>query len=68
LKEKYDNPKAYTIEEVAKHDSEIDCWTVVNDKIYNITPFLKTHPGGMKIMKAAGKDGTDIFSKSKVCF
>ncbi len=51
------------MEEVAAHDSEIDCWTVVNGKVYNITPFVKTHPGGRKILRAAGKDGTEIFSK-----
>lgn len=49
--------------EVAKHNSELDCWTVVEGKVYNITTFIKLHPGGAKILRAAGIDGTDIFSK-----
>ena len=63
LKGKYENPKYYTLEEVAQHNSELDCWTVINGRIYNITPFVKSHPGGKKILKAAGIDGTELFSK-----
>ena len=33
-------------------------------QVYNITPYLKFHPGGVKIlMQAAGKDGTALFLK-----
>lgn len=33
-------------------------------QVYNITPYLKYHPGGADIlMKAAGKDGTSLFNK-----
>ena len=51
------------MEEVAQHNSELDCWTVIGGKIYNIAPFVSQHPGGKKILKAAGKDGTELFSK-----
>lgn len=53
------------MEEVAQHNSELDCWTVIGGKIYNIAPFVSQHPGGKKILKAAGKDGTELFSKIK---
>lgn len=51
------------MEEVAQHSSEFDCWTVVDKRVYNITNFVKMHPGGKKILNAAGIDGTEIFSK-----
>ena len=33
-------------------------------KVYNISPYLRFHPGGAAILlKAAGKDGTALFQK-----
>ncbi|KAG2438980.1 hypothetical protein HYH02_010772 [Chlamydomonas schloesseri] len=37
---------------------------VLRGKVYNISPYLRFHPGGVPIlMKAAGKDGTALFMK-----
>ena len=61
------NVKYYTMEEVAAHGSDfenyIGCWTVINDKVYDITEFADTfkHPGGEMIYQACGKDGTTLF-------
>lgn len=46
------------MEEVKKHDAKFDAWTVVDGRVYNVTPFIKLHPGGKKILRAAGIDGT----------
>ena len=55
--------KEYTLEEVAKHASESDCWVVVNGQVLNATPFLNKHPGGKEaILLYAGKDATDEFN------
>jgi cytochrome b involved in lipid metabolism len=33
-----------------------------SDRVYNITPYLKYHPGGVDlIMKGAGMDATQLF-------
>lgn len=46
------------------HKQKNDCWTVLKGKVYNITPYVKFHPGGVEeIMKCAGKDGTTLFNK-----
>ena len=63
LKAKYEKAPRYTLEEIAAHNTEQDCWTVVHGKVYNIAPFIAQHPGGKKILRAAGVDGTEIFSK-----
>ncbi|ODV89663.1 hypothetical protein CANCADRAFT_12015, partial [Tortispora caseinolytica NRRL Y-17796] len=50
-------------EELSKHNTETDAWTVLGNKVYNITPYLKFHPGGVpEIMRCAGKDGTKLFN------
>jgi len=31
------NEHFYTLEEVAKHTAEDDCWTILNGRIYDVT-------------------------------
>jgi len=55
----------YTLADVKLHNKNDDAWTVLNGKVYNMTPYLAFHPGGEKeIMRCAGRDGTRLFSKS----
>ena len=52
----------YTLEDIAKHTDEDDCWLAVYDKVYDITDFLYDHPGGPPVLLGiAGKDGTKQF-------
>ena len=54
----------WPLAEVAKHNTPEDAWTVLRGMVYNITPYLRYHPGGIDIlMKAAGIDGTALFDK-----
>lgn len=53
-----------TMDEVKKHRSKEDCWTVIHGKVYNIGPYLDYHPGGVeKLMMVAGRDGSSLFDK-----
>jgi len=55
--------KAYTLSEVAKHNTEGDCWVVVNGQVLNVTKFLPDHPGGKKsILQFRGKDASEEFN------
>ena len=55
--------KQYSMEEVAQHASESDCWVVVNGQVLNATSFLNKHPGGKEaILLYAGKEATEEFN------
>ncbi|KAJ5662847.1 hypothetical protein N7507_003578 [Penicillium longicatenatum] len=48
--------------EVAKHNTRESCWVVLYGKVYDVTDFLSSHPGGAKIiLKLAGKDATEEY-------
>ena len=50
--------------EVAEHNTQEDCWTVLDGKVYNMTPYVKFHPGGIpQLMLGAGTDCTDLFNE-----
>jgi cytochrome b involved in lipid metabolism len=48
--------------EVAKHNSSKDCWIIIQNKVYNVTVHLRTHPGGGGLITPyCGKDATQAF-------
>lgn len=53
---------AYSMADIAKHANRSDCWTAVAGKVYDVTTFIPSHPGGEEIVKVCGKDGTRLFS------
>lgn len=56
----------YNLSEVSNHCTEDDCWIVIFDRVYNVTPFLSDHPGGEYIMmEFAGRDATIPFRSTR---
>ncbi|MGA2286509.1 MAG: cytochrome b5 domain-containing protein [Dehalococcoidia bacterium] len=48
--------------EVAKHNSSKDCWIIIQNKVYNVTVHLRTHPGGAGLITPyCGKEATQAF-------
>lgn len=52
----------FTAAEVAAHNSASDCWLILDGKVYEVTDFIPSHPGGKAILKGCGKDATQMFS------
>lgn len=51
------------MEEIGKHNKQTDCWLLINGKVYNITSYFGSHPGGNSTMSATcGTDATLAYS------
>ncbi|KAJ7949207.1 Cytochrome b5 domain-containing protein [Quillaja saponaria] len=58
------NKRLISLNEVRQHQTEGSMWTVLKGRVYNLSPYMKFHPGGVDIlMKAVGKDCTSLFNK-----
>lgn len=74
--------KLWSYEEISQHKSEDDAWIVVDGKVYDVTHFLESHPGGPELILEhlqtdgaedagplmKGKVGEDGHSHSKAAF
>jgi len=52
----------YTVEEISNHNKKDDLWVMIDGKVYDITKYVDTHPGGwLPMTNMGGKDCTDAF-------
>ncbi|VDP83901.1 unnamed protein product [Schistosoma mattheei] len=52
-----------TLEELAQHNcKERGVWVSLKGKVYDVTSFVDDHPGGDKILLAAGSDVSSFWS------
>lgn len=58
------NQTTYTISQVAEKNTRSACWTIIENKVYDITNYIPNHPGGEEeISQICGKDGSKLFAK-----
>ncbi|KAI3801988.1 hypothetical protein L1987_30108 [Smallanthus sonchifolius] len=53
--------KSYNKAEVSLHNKRTDCWIIIKEKVYDVTPYVEEHPGGDAILAHAGDDSTEGF-------
>lgn len=52
------------MEELKKHNNVHDAWTAIHGEVFDITDFIRRHPGGPAAMhKVMGQDGTKLFGR-----
>ena len=52
----------YTLDQVKANNTAANCWTIVDDNVYNLTTWINAHPGGSNaILSLCGVDGTSAF-------
>jgi cytochrome b involved in lipid metabolism len=56
-------PVVYTMERVRANNSADYCYTVISGNVYDLTKWIKSHPGGSgAILSLCGKDGTAAYN------
>ena len=57
--------KTYTASDVETHSNSNSAWAVVDGGVYDLTDFIRLHPGGSSaILNAAGMDASDTFNRN----
>lgn len=52
-----------TPEMLSQHNKPDDCWICIKGRVYNVTPYLEFHPGGVdEMLRGAGIDATELFN------
>ncbi|KAF9426736.1 fatty acid alpha-hydroxylase [Entomortierella beljakovae] len=47
-----------SVQQINEHNTASSCWVILNNKVYDITPFIADHPGGEELI--LDNAGTDI--------
>ncbi|KAL4004177.1 protein transport protein SEC24 [Sarotherodon galilaeus] len=51
------SPRFFTEREVARHCTKDSCWVLMGTRVYDVTAFLRMHPGGEALIRSrSGKD------------
>jgi cytochrome b involved in lipid metabolism len=57
--------KRFTFKQIHRHQYASNCWTAVNGKVYNLTPWTKKHANRKTFVKVmCGRNGTRSYNKA----
>lgn len=60
--------KLISIEEVQLHGIANNCWIIINNKVYDVTKFIKNHDAkckNMKLIDFCGKDASTVWMEKQ---
>ncbi|XP_034256976.1 cytochrome b5 reductase 4 [Thrips palmi] len=53
-----------TPEQLAQHNTKGDAWLAIRGSVYNVTPYMNFHPGGVEeLERGIGTDATKLFAE-----
>ncbi|EEQ38239.1 putative cytochrome b5 [Clavispora lusitaniae] len=56
------SPSIYSLSQVSKHATPTDLWVIIYNNVYDISDFVKDHPGGAEVLfDCGGVDATEAF-------
>lgn len=61
VEEEKEETPTFSFIEVGKHNSSNDCWLAIHGKVYDVTEFISSHPGGKALLEGCGKDATGLY-------
>ena len=44
-----------------KHNTKEGCWLAIDGKVYDVSSFVSSHPGGDALLEGCGKDATELY-------
>ena len=56
----------YTRGEVALHKTPQDLWIIIDGKVYDVTNWLKRHPGGKRVIQHYGGEDATVSKLQKI--
>ncbi|MFC1752763.1 cytochrome b5 domain-containing protein [Thermoproteota archaeon] len=56
--------QAYTMSDVAEHDSAEDCWILIDGRLYDLTGYIDSHPEGDEMIEGCGRDATELVERN----
>ena len=56
-------PRVIGLDEIKVHNKNGDCWLVINKKVYDVSNYMESHPGGFDILleNSNGLDATEAY-------
>ena len=55
--------RSITREELASHRTTASCWMSIDNKVFDVTALLQSHPGGSSVLlQHAGRDASTAFN------
>lgn len=55
---------SFSLEDLEEHKDVDDCWIAINGNVYDVTQYVRIHPGGRWIiLNYAGGDATEGYMK-----
>ncbi|MBW3003806.1 cytochrome b5 domain-containing protein [Candidatus Woesearchaeota archaeon] len=53
--------QTFSIEQISHHSTADDCWLLIDGKVYEVTEFIPSHPGGQALLQGCGSDATELY-------